>query len=902
MLLDVDVIQRGEADPQWCEREAEQVISRPDFSLLSLVEELGPVLTSVTTSTRQVGVSLLSSVLAQPGVLSSMSEQEMAVLAMFYTDRLRDHHSLLPATLQGLAKVTTSSSLSVEQLERVLSSLQTEVMVQQQVVRDRALVYSMLAALLQDKLDQVKSLATLFTLTLCQAAEGETDPRNLLVIFSLKAQLLQWLGASPVTHHREEIVESLAVYFPVDFTPPSGVTGAVTKPQLVTALQTALAQPSLAKWVLPLALEKLDSDLESAKVDSLQLLLELLKTGQEEEDVLEACREEVEAVWQGLKQEVLGIRVSAGSRVVGLAGEVVTEVSRLLWCTGGVWAAEWRELWAKWWRLVWTDCRPGLDQPRTSLLSSASLVLRCVSQAGPHQCEVVLSHVLPLLGVKASLTKAELELVESLLLTASSLAVGVQGEVQDWLDRVFTLLLSLVSSQQADRSTAALALTTSASLLSDKQLGELKEVLLAEVTEDRAGVSQALAQLLRTKRSLVETEMLPLVLELDNKSSLDCLYQCLRAGGVYRLVLTSVVENIRSKGEQSRVELITKLAQYDPVKEDFDSIEDKAADLLVILLLDVSPSWPVSHKDDLCKMLSDLGSALTVSSWQSVEAAVTTGDVSEYSCSVMGSLRPEIVESWSEALTRQVLGQGRPESWRLVASVVNKWPAAAQAVPDCPPAVAEVCLGLTRRGDGSGGRWLARLLDLLDQEGEQGEAAALVVPRLLQPHWWRHAVTGLLYKQRLWHQLLPALTDKTGPHHTAALVSCFPHLPPALLSSSLPGVMPRVISALSSDSTSHPALVCLDTISRQSPELVSSHQTELVHHCLSLASRAPHLTSRLLALSVLSHCASLQGATTVQLASTVTRSLRTVVSDRKRLVRLEAAKTRNKWYLVTQPS
>ena len=118
----------------------------------------------------------------------------------------------------------------------------------------------------------------------------------------------------------------------------------------------------------------------------------------------------------------------------------------------------------------------------------------------------------------------------------------------------------------------------------------------------------------------------------------------------------------------------------------------------------------------------------------------------------------------------------------------------------------------------------------------------------------------------------------------------------------MPAVMPRVIAALAGDSTCHPALVCLDTITRQSPALVSSHLTELVHHCLRTSQQAPLLTTRILALSVLAHCATMEGATTVQLASTVTRDLRRVVSDRKRLVRLEAAKTRNKWFLVTQPS
>merc|ERR1719431_1257886 len=150
------------------------------------------------------------------------------------------------------------------------------------------------------------------------------------------------------------------------------------------------------------------------------------------------------------------------------------------------------------------------------------------------------------------------------------------------------------------------------------------------------GLSTAVAHLLKSQRSLVETEMLPRILEMNTKSSLDCLYECLKVGGVYRLVLTAALQNIGSE-EETRVEIITRLAQYDPEKGDFEDIEDKAAELVVILLREVCPSWTASHQH-LCKLLSDLGSALTVSSWQEVEDAVREGGVTVYSSSVMGSV------------------------------------------------------------------------------------------------------------------------------------------------------------------------------------------------------------------------------------------------------------------------
>merc|ERR1719150_3495481 len=145
-------------------------------------------------------------------------------------------------------------------------------------------------------------------------------------------------------------------------------------------------------------------------------------------------RDQVGEVWAGLRQEVLGIRANPGSRVVSRAGEAITEVSRVLCCRGGAWAGEWREVWTRWWGLVWSASRPGLDQPRTSLLTSASLVLSCVSQAGPDQAQTVLSHLLPLLAAKASLTRAELELADNILQSASSQGVSLTGELQGWLD------------------------------------------------------------------------------------------------------------------------------------------------------------------------------------------------------------------------------------------------------------------------------------------------------------------------------------------------------------------------------------------------------------------------------------------------------------------------------------
>ena len=143
---------------------------------------------------------------------------------------------------------------------------------QQQVVRDRSTVFLMLSRMLTEKLEIVKKVSTLFTMTLIQAADNETDPRNLLVIFNMKLSVLNLL---PVEHHYEDIFDSLSVYFPVDFTPPSGVVASVTKQQLQASLRAAISHHTLQEWSLDLIMEKLESDLESAKIDSLETLAEI---------------------------------------------------------------------------------------------------------------------------------------------------------------------------------------------------------------------------------------------------------------------------------------------------------------------------------------------------------------------------------------------------------------------------------------------------------------------------------------------------------------------------------------------------------------------------------------------------------------------------------------------------
>ena len=771
---------------------------------------------------------------------------------------------------------------------------------QQQVVRDRSTVFLTLSRLLSHKLELVRPLATLYTLTLVQAGDGETDPRNLLLLFTTKLRLLQSLE---VRHHAEEVFESLAAYFPVDFTPPPGTVASVTKEQLQVALRAALCHPGLAEWTLGLVMEKLDSDLEAAKLDSLETLTQLASECEAVRgEVLATWLQQLEAVWAGLKAELLGVRLQSSSQLAGRGGEAVTSISRLVGGApgAGLDTTERAECWARWWRLVWADTRPVLAQPGTRLVASAGLVLARVMASGRAQAEVVLEQLLPVMTRMLDQAPASMEaavrVVGQLLAAASDQQVEVssEGEARPTLDTIFTRLLS---SLQAGDSEAALWLARAARLWTDRQRGELAASLVAAVREGRGDLGPALAQLVAAEdRSRMEAEVLRPLVSLATPASLETLAAVWAVPGLYSLTLPSLVEVlVTSEDTEARVRVVARLAAHRITAEDTATLEAAAPAAVTTLLTRVCPGWPPSHQDPMVTLLSSLASSLTVASWPP-DMLGTSQEVSVYLASVVASVPGEVVASWPRDILTRLAAADTEHCWRCLASVVNKRPDLAPAVDTATwPGLGWVAVGLVKRGDGSAGPWLARLVAALDTEA----AAVAMVTRTLASPLWPHPSLALVAAPQprpppqAARLVAAAAAAERGrgelpPRVRAAAVP--PPPPPAPPPLSLRGVQPRAAH------TCHTAAVA------------ASHLTEVVHHCLAISCHPPSsspgssVECRVLALGVLAHCSQLEGATSVQLAAKVTRDLRTVLADRKRLVRLEAAKTRNRWFLVTQPS
>lgn len=130
------------------------------------------------------------------------------------------------------------------------------------------------------------------------AMDGERDPRILLFLYDFIPGFLQTF---PLGHLNEEAFEVIACYFPIDFNPSPNDAGVITRDQLADKLAECLcAHESFAEDCINLLVEKMESQLSVAKLDSLYLLS---KASQKFPAAV--IEKQFPDIWKALKAELL---------------------------------------------------------------------------------------------------------------------------------------------------------------------------------------------------------------------------------------------------------------------------------------------------------------------------------------------------------------------------------------------------------------------------------------------------------------------------------------------------------------------------------------------------------------------------------------------------------------------
>ncbi|XP_059057312.1 MMS19 nucleotide excision repair protein [Achroia grisella] len=266
------------------------------IDITHLVENMAGVLTNKDPENREKGMRFFTKLLKELPK-DYLLEAQLKFIAKFYTDRLKDNHRVIPPVLEGYLVIIDMKHYNMNNTGEYLTVLFREVACQSQVRQDRFNIYLTIKKLMEKDLDYMKVLGPDFVYGIISAMDGERDPRNLMFLFKF---LPYFLKNIPIGHLVEEMFDIISCYYPIDFHPSPDDPAAVTRQDLAAALGPCLcAIPEFGEHCLILLIEKLDSSLRLAKIDSLKLLAESCKTFK-----AESYGPFLKALWSSIYREI----------------------------------------------------------------------------------------------------------------------------------------------------------------------------------------------------------------------------------------------------------------------------------------------------------------------------------------------------------------------------------------------------------------------------------------------------------------------------------------------------------------------------------------------------------------------------------------------------------------------
>uniref|UniRef100_A0A8C5C8N7 MMS19 nucleotide excision repair protein n=1 Tax=Gadus morhua TaxID=8049 RepID=A0A8C5C8N7_GADMO len=345
-----------------------------------------PSLTSNTPHTRARGVQLLSLVIQQ--CYGDLSESEVEVLIAFYENRLKDHYVIIPFVLQGLkALVSGFSLLPAGSAVSMLRSLfqDTHVQVSLHCPFVALLIYTSFELFTCSFYSpELKGLGADFVFGFVQSMDGERDPRNLVLAFQIANNIIH--RGYDLGKFAEELFEVTSCYFPVDFSPPPNDPHGITQETLILSLRAVLAgTPRFAEFLLPLIIEKLDSDIQSAKIDSLQTLTACLST-YEHKDLAEF----LSGLWTSIRREVFQ---TASERVEGAGLAALTALTSCL--SRAILSSDSEDSLNAFLDVVLKDCQHHLCEPDLKLVWPSAKLLQAACSASYRASHIVAAVVIP---------------------------------------------------------------------------------------------------------------------------------------------------------------------------------------------------------------------------------------------------------------------------------------------------------------------------------------------------------------------------------------------------------------------------------------------------------------------------------------------------------------------------
>ncbi|KAJ7899364.1 ARM repeat-containing protein [Mycena leptocephala] len=254
----------------WMVSGRDEEVAVSEGRLLGVVKALGTYLTSEQDDLRTKGVDFLATVIVRCPQ-NALNKQSVKVLSAFFCDKLDDTETIVPA-LKGLASLppicSSSDALVIINAQVVFAHVKMRALVQSV----RFYVFTIIDGLIANHRETLKGMKSDFITPYVSLADGEKDPRNLLVAFAIARVIL--IEFDP-TDHIEALSNILFCYFPITFRPPPNDPYGITSDDLRNALRRCLsAHPAFGPSAIPIFIEKLVAGSPAIKRDTLETMTE----------------------------------------------------------------------------------------------------------------------------------------------------------------------------------------------------------------------------------------------------------------------------------------------------------------------------------------------------------------------------------------------------------------------------------------------------------------------------------------------------------------------------------------------------------------------------------------------------------------------------------------------------
>uniref|UniRef100_A0A803SSI7 MMS19 nucleotide excision repair protein n=1 Tax=Anolis carolinensis TaxID=28377 RepID=A0A803SSI7_ANOCA len=878
---------------------------------------------------------MLSEVLMQ--CYSLLQEQEVTHLVLFYENRLKDHHLVIPSVLQGLEALSMCEALASGLAVSVLKAIFQEVHVQSLLQLDRHTVYSIIINFMSSREAELKSLGADFTFGFIQVMDGEKDPRNLLIAFQIVRDII--VKGYALGPFAEELFEVTSCYFPIDFNPPPNDAHGIQRGDLIVSLRAVLtATPIFAEFLLPLLIEKMDSDVQSAKLDSLQTLSAACAIyGQKE------LKEFLPSLWSSLRREVFQ---TASEKI---EGEGLAALRALTACLSRlVLSPDDEDLLESFLKNVLQDKSPLLF-PKASL---CSMVFSAVAEPNV-QLQLVGIQALTFLGsLQGLLEPPDVEMLVDHLVKfilfeedpqTSLAAMEAAGTLAPTYPEVFSrclvqkfsgklktgtvseVLEDINPSHQERYLKALAAVSTHPSIVREtvpvllEQLQQVQEGKIPSDTQFVVSVCQSLQQVaLKCQQDpqsywFFHQAVVPCLLGLgvqaamqENSHTSKVLLKEEALSAMVPVISTACIHLSPELASQSVSKVVPLFldgelsflpgnsfpSTFQPFQDGESPMaaQRRLVALLMAFVCSLPRNVPIPQQDRLLCELLALSCSYDCPFTSTVAAKCFAGLVNKHPA---GTQLDHLLEMAMNKL-EQGLNEGPHQSqaltlllWVCKALLLRYHPLTTQLTDKLLVLLGDSVLG-PKVSDGF-------VLLMADSPDVLGKSC--------------HAEVRLMFRQRFFTECVPQLVQRfhaavpdMKSNYLKALSHILNHLPKPVLVTELPSLLSLLLEALSCHDrvVQMSTLHCLQPLLLDAPHIMSLHIDTLVGKFLSLTD-SPTMAIRIAALQCLYALASFPTPVVIPYKARVIKALAKPLDDKKRLVRKEAVAARGEWFLLGTP-